>query len=65
MITYVCGGVVRDKIQLSINTLTGYITKSLSKSQHEQFQLQDIICDNIPEVAYKYNEYHEPLIGVN
>jgi len=65
MITYVCGGMIRDKIQLHINTLTGYITKSLNKSQHQQFQLQDSICDKIPEVTYKYNEYREPLLGVD
>jgi len=65
MITYVCGGIIRDKIQLSINAFTGYITKSLNKSQHQQFQLQDTIRDNIPEVTYKYNEYREPLLGVD
>jgi len=53
---------IRDKIQLSINILTGYITKSLNKSHHQQFQLQDSIHDNIPEVTYKYNEYREPLV---
>jgi len=60
----VCSGVIRNKIQLSINTLTGYITKLLNKLQH-QLQLQDTICDSIPEVTYKYNEYREPLVGVD
>jgi len=65
MITYVCGGMIRDKIQLHINILTGNITKSLNKSQHQQFQLQDSVRDKIPEVTYKYNEYREPLVGVD
>ena len=65
MITYVCGGVIRNKIKFSVNTLTGCITKSLNKSQQQQFQLQDNICDKIPEVAFNYCEYREPLVGVD
>ena len=39
IITYVCGGVIRSKIQLSINTNTGWITRLYHRSQHQQFQL--------------------------
>ena len=64
MITYVCGGVIRNKIQLSVNTLTGWITGLHKKSQPQQFQFQDNIRDNmyvyIPEVAF---ELREPLVG--
>ena len=64
MITYACGGVITNKIQLSINALTGWITKLPKKSQPQQFQFQDNIHDNmyvyIPEVAF---EFREPLVG--
>ena len=63
IITYVCGGVIRSKIQLSINTNTGWITRLHHRSQHQQFQLKGNIRDNIPEVAYNYREYREPLVG--
>ena len=63
MITYVCGGVTKNKIQLSINTFTGWITRLHKKSQPQCFQLEDNIRDNIPEVAFKYHEFREPLIG--
>ena len=41
MITYMHGGVVSNKIQLNINTLTRWVTRLHKKSQHQQFQLQD------------------------
>ena len=62
IITYMFGGVIRSKIQLSVNTVIGWITR-LQKSQPQQFQLQDNIRDNIPEVAFNYREYREPLVG--
>ena len=62
MITYVCGGVIRNKIQLSINTFTGWITRLHKKSQPQHFQLESNIRENIPEVAYKYLEFREPLL---
>ena len=65
IITYVYGGVIRNRIELSINTLTGWITISKNKAQTQQFQLQDSIRDNIPEVAFNYREYREPLVGVD
>ena len=65
MITYVYGGVIRNKIYLSVNTLTGWITRLHNKTHTQQFQLQDNIRDNIPEVAFNYCEYREPLVGVD
>ena len=56
------GGVIRNKIQLSVNPVIGWITR-LRKPQPQQFQLQDNIRDNIPEVAFNYHEYREPLVG--
>ena len=65
MITYMCGGVIIKKIQLGISTLTGWITRLHNKSQHhdQQFQLQDNIRNSIPEVAFDYSKFREPLIG--
>ena len=65
MDTYMCGGVIRNKIQSSINTFTGWISRLLKKSQPQQFQLQGCIFDNIPEVAFNYHEYREPLVAVD
>ena len=62
MITYVCGGEIRNKIQLSINAFTRWISRLHKKSQPQSFQLENNICDNIPEVAFKYCEFREPLL---
>ena len=64
IITYVCG--VQDlttKIMTGIKTITKWITRSFGISQQEHFQLQDTIRNKIPEVAFNYCEYHEPLMG--
>ena len=63
VITYMFGGVIRNKIQLSVNAFTKWITRLCNKSRPQQFQLQDNMCNNIPEVAFNYREYREPLIG--
>ena len=65
MITYMCGRVTRNKIQLSINTLTEWINRLHRKSQPQQFQLQDNIRNKIPEVVYNYCEYQEPLVSID
>ena len=65
MITYVHGGVIRNRIQLSVNTLTGCITRLKNRTHTQQFQLQDNIRNNIPEVAFNYHEYREPLVGID
>ena len=62
MITYVCSGVIRNKIQLSIHTFIGWISRLHKKSQPQRFQLENNIRDNIPEVAFKYHEFREPLL---
>ena len=64
MITYVCGGMIRNKIQSSINTFTGWITR-LYRKQHQQFQLDCTTRESIPEVAFNYHEYREPLVAVD
>ena len=60
MVTYVCGGVIRNKIQLSVNTFIGRFTKLHRKSQPQQFQLQDNIYVYIPEVDFNFRE---PLLA--
>ena len=62
VITYMFGGVIRNKIQLSVDTLTGWVTRLHNKLQPQQFHLQDFTRDSIP-VAVDYHEYREPLIG--
>ena len=59
MITYMCGGVIVQKIQAGIR----WITRLCDKSQPQQFQLQDNIRDNIPEVTFDYSKLREPLVG--
>ena len=63
IMTYMFSGVISNKIQLTSNAFIGWITKSCNKSHHQQFQLQDSIRDNIPEVTCSYCEYREPLVG--
>ena len=63
MITYVHGGVIRNKIQLSLNSFTRWVSRLHIKSQHQQFQLPDNTRNNIPEVTFNYCEHREPLIG--
>ena len=63
IITYMLGGVIRDKMQLNINTFTRWIERSCKKSQHQQFELQDVLRDNIPEITFNYCEFREPLVG--
>ena len=47
IITYMIGGVIRDKIQLNISTFTGWIKRSCKKYQHQQFELQDVLRDKL------------------
>ena len=63
MITYMCGGVIVQKIRAGITTITEWITRLHNRSQSQQFQLQDYIRDNIPDVTYEYSKLCEPLIG--
>ena len=62
MITYVCGGTIGNKIQLSINTFIGRNTRLHQKSQPQRFQLENNLRDNIPKVVFKYHEFRESLL---
>ena len=57
IITYMYGGVIRNKIQQGVNTVMGRISK---RSTVQSFQL-----NNVPEVTYNYREYREPLVAQN
>ena len=64
MITYECGGVFRNKIHLCLNSLVRCISRLKNRLQHRHnFQLQVITRDNIPEVAFNYREFREPIVA--
>ena len=62
MITYPYDGAVSYNLRLNINILTRWINRSFKKS-HQRFQLQDTTRDKIPEVAFNYHEFLEPLVA--
>jgi len=58
---YMCGGLIKRRIQLSIKTMMEQINRFYNKSEHN---LLHFTRDNIPEYILKaYHEYREPLIG--
>ena len=63
IITYTFGGVITIKIQLIVNILTRWVTGLNNRLQDQQFRLQENVRNNIPEVAFNYREYREPLVG--
>ena len=71
IITYINGGIIKNKIMLKVNKLTRHLnnvnynklTRFLEylckRKQVEKFKLDH----EIPEVTHHYNEYQDPLIG--
>ena len=59
IVMYMCDGVIRKKIQLTVDTLRRYISRS---QDQQQYELGDNFSCNVPEVTYNYQEYREPLI---
>ena len=59
IITYMCGGVISERLQSGINVCIRAI-KLKQKSETEHFNL---LNHNIPDVTYNYQEYREPVIG--
>ena len=55
IITYMCGGVIRNKIQQGVNTIGRWSTNRAKTGQ--RFELA-----NVPE-AFNYCEYREPLVA--
>jgi len=64
---YVYGGVIRNKIATVITMLSRQITIIFNGSQNvqQQMELQENLLHNIPEVAFNYGQYREPLLGVD
>jgi len=64
--TYTCSEVIQSKLilisRIPYDVLAGWISRLYTKSQPHNQQLELKHC-NIPEVAYNYHEYQEPLIG--
>ena len=63
IITYIHGGIVRKKMEMVIYLLAKQIKSLHNKSQVEQYHLEVTTRNKIPEVAYRYYEYQEPLVG--
>ena len=65
IITYGCGGVIRNKIHLCINCVSQWINRLQNRKQRQSFNLQDTTRDRIPEVTFDYHELREPLVGLD
>ena len=65
IITYGCGGVIRNRIHLCVNCVSQWITRLQNRIQHQSFNLQDSTRDRIPEVTFDYHELREPLVGLD
>ena len=64
IITYAFGVQnLSNKLMTGTSKFTKWVTRSHNKQQCQQFQLQEFTRNNIPEVAFNYCEYREPLIG--
>ena len=61
IIYYVLSAATRNKLQLGISTLTGWITRKRSKPSGKQFRLQSFVKNKIPK-ATNYIECQEPLV---
>ena len=64
IVTYMHGGVIRNKMCLPImGTLRKWIAPS-AQVQNQLIELKDLPHCNIPDVTHRY-EYQEPLIALN
>ena len=65
IVTYVHGGVIRNKMCLPImSTLRKWIASS-THAQNQPIKLYDLSHCNIPDVTHRYHEYQEPLVALN
>jgi len=60
---YLCGEAIRDRITSTV--FIQWLTNSVNRQNVQQQEIQEIPLHNIPEVAFNYCEYLEPLIGVD
>ena len=62
IITYMCNGMIRNKIRCTVNMLRA---SYIGITDDQQYELSGNLSSNIPEVTYNYQEYREPLICQN
>ena len=63
IITYMHGGVIRQKIILNIKKLTRCLNSLSGTQQVQQFGLENLTRDKIPEITHHYDQFQEPLMG--
>ena len=63
IITYMHGGVIRQMMMLNINKVTRCLNSLLRTQQVQQFELENLTRDRIPEVTHHYDQFQEPLVG--
>ena len=61
IVTYSLSGVTKNKLQLHVNTLVGWITTKCNQYSTQQSRLDSDIKNKIQSAIY-YKEYREPLI---
>ena len=59
IITYMRDGIIRNKIQCTVSTLRGCISRA---PDQQQYELGESLSCNIPDVTHNYQAYREPLI---
>ena len=65
IVTYMHGGVIRNKMCLPImGTLRKWIAPS-TQVQNQPRELHDLLHSKIPDVTYRYDEYQEPLVALH
>ena len=62
---YACRRTMTNKIISNILKVTGWLTNVRNRKYVQQLELQEVPLHNIPEVAFNYCEYQEPLIRVD
>ena len=63
IITYVHGGVMQQKMLVLVNKLVKCLNSFYNRQKFEQFKLEDLTHERIPEVTHLYDEFQEPLVG--
>ena len=61
IMTYLCGGVMKSRVQIFMIVMMEWINK---RYEDEELELQ-IYSSNIPDVTYNYREYRELLVGLH
>ena len=62
IVTYMCSAVIKSKVKSSINVIIQKMNVLQRRSFINQFELEDNIRSNIPEVV-NYHEFREPLLN--